>query len=176
MAQEPVPGIAPEQDSALHRADDGAGVANDAGTMSGFEDAADARTPVFMVIAGGVSLGSYEAGYAMTVVDAIRRSPTLTLAGVSGTSAGAINALAAALESCRVEESEEFEDIGWRIWVPIGWRMLYDEARVSREAVFHREDLLAHGLPIVRGDGLQLRPDCEVPVVVAVTRDRKSVV
>lgn len=126
--------------------------------------------PVFLVFAGGVSLGSYEAGYAMTVAGALREMPEFQLAGVSGTSAGAINALAVALEYCAESEPEFTHTTGWGAWIPVGWRMLYDPDRVTRDAIFHHGDMIEHGLELLRSDSRTFRADCDVPVVIAVTR------
>ena len=46
-----------------------------------------------LTISGGVSLGAYEGGLTWTLVNYLRASGELNLSGVTGASAGSINAL-----------------------------------------------------------------------------------
>src|SRR5437867_6883462 len=62
-----------------------------------------------LTISGGVSLGSYEAGLTWAIVRYLRASDRVTdLVAVTGASAGAINALMAAVMWC--EEPSETHD------------------------------------------------------------------
>lgn len=137
----------------------------------------NAPRDVYMVLAGGASLGSYEAGYVATFVQFLREnSGRFHLKGISGTSAGSINSFASALEFCRsVEEntpkSAEPDSIPYAAWMPIDWLMIYDKDKVSTKAMFHTDGLIAHGIEILRAKGVAFRPGCKVPIRVAVTRE-----
>lgn len=128
---------------------------------------------VFVVLAGGVSLGNYEAGYLATALEFLRENrDQYRLRGLAGTSAGGINALAGALEYCRVDSEDSTQtSVTYDAWMPISWRMIYDEQKVSSDAVFHHEGLRAHGASILKPGRYALRPDCDVWVQVAVTQD-----
>lgn len=128
---------------------------------------------VFVVLAGGVSLGSYEAGYVATALRFLRENRAhYHLRGIAGTSAGGINALAGAIEYCRVDANDPTRSsVNYDAWMPIAWKMLYEESKVTRGAVFHHDDLRTHGRKILSGEGYTLRPDCDLTVISAVTRD-----
>lgn len=128
---------------------------------------------VYVVLAGGVSLGNYEAGYLATAVEFLRENrDRYRLRGLAGTSAGGINALAGALEYCRVDsENLTRTSVNYDAWLPISWRMLYDEDKVTDEAVFHNQGLRAHGASILKSGRYRLREDCNLWVQVAVTQD-----
>lgn len=128
--------------------------------------------PVYLVLAGGVSLGAYEGGYAATIVRALRENPEdFVLRGIAGTSAGAINAVASALEYCRVDTSDvPTTSVNYDAWAPIDWPMLYAPDKITREALFHHEGLRRHGRSIVEPGRYHLRSDCDISVQVAVTQ------
>lgn len=128
---------------------------------------------VFIILAGGVSLGNYEAGYVATALGFLRDNPErYRLRGLAGTSAGGINALAGALEYCRVDSDDRGRtSVNYDAWMPISWRMLFDEDKVTREAVFHNQGLRSHGDEILKPGRYTLREDCDVWVQVAVTQD-----
>lgn len=146
-------------------------------------DAPNTPRDVFMVLAGGASLGAYEAGYAATIAQFLRDNPEhYTLRGIAGTSAGGINAFASALEYCKdtdsihTETHQRYNDprpqsVPWNTWIPMDWSMIYDADKVSAEAVFHFEHLFEHGLALLEPKDYTLRPDCDVPIHVAVTQE-----
>lgn len=137
------------------------------------EDAQAGPRDVFIILAGGVSLGNYEAGYLATALGFLRDNRELyRLRGLAGTSAGGINAVAGALEYCRLEGDDPGRtSVNYDAWMPISWRMIYDETKVTREAVFHHEGLQAHGAAILTPGRYPLREDCDLWVQVAVTQD-----
>jgi hypothetical protein len=102
------------------------------------------RQPYALTISGGVSLGAYEAGLNWVILKALRieeeagRTPIPELVGVTGASAGSINALISALSWClegdglgTVNENR-FRDI----WLPIGFETLLPASEHS----YRRED------------------------------------
>src|SRR5690625_1523444 len=132
---------------------------------------------VYLILAGGASLGAYEAGYAAIVAQFLRKNAeTFTLRGISGTSAGAINAFAAALEYCKDTNQQgptppTPEEVPYLTWIPMGWSMIYDQTKVTREAIFHFDNLFEHGLELLEPTSYTLRSDCNIPIQVAVTQE-----
>lgn len=133
---------------------------------------------VYLVFAGGASLGAYEAGYATILVQFLRDHPDrFTLRGISGTSAGGINAFAAALEYCK-DDAYQIEDdapqsVPYQTWIPMGWSMIYDADKVSSEAIFHTDALFEHGLALLEPTDYALRRDCRVPIHITVTQESR---
>lgn len=134
---------------------------------------AAAQRDVYLVLAGGAGLGNYEAGYAATVLQFLRENRHIfRLRGISGTSAGGINALAGALEYCRTAPIDaDYTSANYDAWMPISWKMIYDENLVTREAVFHHQNLATHGARILAARSYRLRHDCDLVTQVAVTRN-----
>lgn len=132
---------------------------------------------VYLILAGGASLGAYEAGYAAIVAQFLRKNAeTFTLRGISGTSAGAINAFAAALEYCKDTHlqspiAQTPDDVPYLTWIPMGWSMIYDRKKVTSEAIFNFDSLFIHGLELLEPSAGTLRPNCDVPIQVAVTQE-----
>jgi hypothetical protein len=140
------------------------------------------RQPYALTISGGVSLGAYEAGLNWVILKALRveqeagRTPTPELVGVTGASAGSINALISALSWClegdglgTVNENR-FRDI----WIPIGFESLLpasghgyrdDDGWLTRRAfdriVGEIETLMARG---------RFRTGCSVLLGFTITR------
>lgn len=135
------------------------------------------KTPVYIVLSGGVSLGAYEGGYASTIVRYLKRFPEhFELRGVSGTSAGAINAVATALEYCRIDNpTGERRSVNHDTWAPVSWSMLYDEDQVSRNALLNHAGLRAHGREILDPERYPVRSDCDVVIASAVTQSHADV-
>ena len=104
----------------------------------------DTNPRTALVVSGGVSLGSYQAGatwafiYALRNRDALERArretatlarfptpPTWTLDVLAGASAGNINAVLAAAEYCSAAMSNDPErSLLWQFWLAIGWSSL----------------------------------------------------
>ena len=85
-----------------------------------------------LTISGGVSQGAYEAGLNWVLVELIKgtdKKPEMglkpkKLIGVTGSSAGSINALLSMLTYCDGDENGEnskvTENLFWKAWIPIG--------------------------------------------------------
>jgi hypothetical protein len=143
------------------------------------------RQPYALTISGGVSLGSYEAGLNWVIVEDLRRRhagerlPVPELVGVTGASAGAINALISALSWCLTPESQgTLEDnLFHDTWIPIGLEALLpmhgngyrrDDGWLARKA-FDR--IVADVSAVMAGakKGFAFRP-CSVSLGITVTR------
>ncbi|MBF5042243.1 patatin-like phospholipase family protein [Aggregicoccus sp. 17bor-14] len=147
--------------------------------------------PLTLVLSGGVSLGSYEAGLGWTVVEFARRVPELTmdaragrprLVAATGASAGSINALLSALLWCAAPQSRADSSVDHNLlrdtWVPVGLdRLLPDQASayqpgdglLASRPLVQTLDALGASLLTARG-GRTFRPGCQLPVGITVTR------
>lgn len=126
--------------------------------------------PLGITVSGGVSLGSYEAGFLYLYLEAEKLTPKQELKIVTGASAGSVNALVSAISSCRPPNEDPLEDLGWRAWGGVGFRQLFNRERASREALFSR-DALNDSFERVREVWKQGLPEsCDVVVGVVVTR------
>ena len=80
--------------------------------------------PYAMTISGGVSLGAYEAGLNWAVIELMRNHTARQaprLLGVTGASAGSINALLTAIRWCETRPTSTAEEnLFARTWLPIG--------------------------------------------------------
>lgn len=124
------------------------------------------------VISGGVSLGVYQAGFLYLTTEAMKRGLSMRLPLVTGASAGSANALITALNSCLPPNPEPSADLGWQTWMPVGYRELFIEERVTQLSAFSRSSLgdamakiyarWKHGLP----------EDCDFVLGVTTTRVR----
>ena len=140
------------------------------------------RQPYALTISGGVSLGAYEAGLNWVILKALRvekeagRTPTPELIGVTGASAGSINALVSALTWCEANDGlgtvdeNRFRDI----WLPIGFEALLpasgrgyrrDDGWLTRRAF----DRIIGEIETWMAEG-EFRPGCSVMLGLTVTR------
>src|SRR5690348_2763281 len=134
-----------------------------------------------LTLSGGVSLGSYEAGLNWALVRALRaqmsemllrRQPRLV--GVTGASAGSINALLVAALYCQTDESAARSSIDDNLlrsaWLHVGLdALLPEDPRAYRpdDAVLASAALEPVVLDVRRAlfdGGLTFRPGCRLPL------------
>src|SRR5262249_36667391 len=139
-----------------------------------------------LTLSGGVSLGSYEAGLNWALVRVfraemremlLRRQPRLV--GVTGASAGSINALLAAALYCETEESAARASIDDNLlrsaWLHVGLdALLPEDPRAYRpdDAVLASaalEPVIVDVRKALLDGGLAFRPGCRLPVGLPVT-------
>lgn len=142
-----------------------------------------------LTLSGGVSLGSYEAGLNWALVRVfraeqqmgemlLRRKPRLV--GVTGASAGSINALLAAALYCESPESAARSTVDDNLlrsaWLHVGLDSLLpadprayrpDDAVLSSAAL---EPVVTDVRRALFGGGIAFRPGCRLPVGLTVTR------
>ena len=145
-----------------------------------------------LTLSGGVSLGSYEAGLNWALVRVfraemremlLRRRPRLV--GVTGASAGSINALLAAALYCETEESAARASIDDNLlrsaWLHVGLdALLPGDPRAYRpnDAVLASaalEPVVVDVRKALLEGGLSFRPNCRLPLGLTVTRVRPLV-
>ncbi|WP_224367606.1 patatin-like phospholipase family protein [Hyalangium versicolor] len=167
--------------------------------LSGGSEAAEKGLPphdIALTISGGVSLGAYEAGLTWGMVRFLRLSraePVMgpsfrpNLAGVTGASAGSINALLASVLWCEAPESTADDGVDSNLlrdtWLPVGLDDLLpedpriyspDDGLLSRKAL---ERVLA-GLRervFTPNAVRRFQPGCSVPLGFSVTRLKPEV-
>lgn len=152
----------------------------------------ESHQPYAFTISGGVSLGSYEAGVNWVLLRGLSRARTGTgaerpyVAGVTGASAGSINALLTAVRWCAA--SERFPELGIddaslrdnlfaRTWLPIGIDTLvpgpdgYRDADDGFDGILSRDafaEIMATVTTLLQAPAY--RPGCGVSLGLTVTR------
>ncbi|MDP1827428.1 MAG: patatin-like phospholipase family protein [Archangium sp.] len=126
--------------------------------------------PVGIAISGGVSLGTWEAGFMYLTLEAHKASRRSQLRVVTGASAGSANAFISAVSSCLPANPDPMQDPGWKVWGPIGFDQLFDPHRANDEALFVGKPFeeSIERVRLVWNAGLPER--CDVVVGVSVTR------
>lgn len=130
--------------------------------------------PLAVVVRGGASLGSFEAGALFTLSELARLDPTLIDPRVlAGTSAGSINGLVSALTLFGVTtpNGEPESSLFYRTWIPIGTKGMFDAKAVKATGAFTRSGAMAK---VVAGIGAYaragMRAGTEVLFAIPVTR------
>lgn len=126
--------------------------------------------PLGITVSGGVSLGTWEAGFMYLYLEALKLKPESQVRIITGASAGSANALITAISSCRLPEPFPMSSLGWKVWGPIGFKELFDRRRSSAESLFIRDALDASfgRVHAVWKEGLP--KTCDVVIGVSVTR------
>ena len=139
-------------------------------------NAADAErggADLSLTISGGVSLGSYEAGYLYLSTQTVRHTKgRYVLRLLTGASAGSVNALIAAINSCRPNNYDPQSDLGWGLWVGLGFDDLFEPEQVGPTNVFTRHGLERAVEKMRRVWNEGLASDCDVVVGISATRLR----
>ncbi len=130
-----------------------------------------ATRPLGAVLSGGVSLGSYEAGFLHGVLMPLRAAGGLPRVLV-GTSAGGINAFVGALDACSTKSTRPTDSLLYKVWIPIGLEQLFVAKEVSAVSALSRSAFkpIVERLRRVYDAGLDER--CDVRVGFALTRER----
>ncbi len=133
--------------------------------------AVQAGEPAVLVLSGGVSLGTYEAGYLYALTEASKASKgRFNIPLLTGASAGSANAFLSAINLCSPPNDRPSRDLGWLTWLPMDYRSLFDKSAVTAENVLSRKPLM-DAFELVRARWHQGLPkSCDVVVGVTVTR------
>jgi predicted acylesterase/phospholipase RssA len=99
-----------------------------------------APAPLALTVAGGVSLGSYEAGYLYYLTETLKRNPEFfDVQVVTGASAGAANSLLTVLSLCGPQETDPERSVFYRAWIPVGLGELFRPEDVSVMGIFSKQ-------------------------------------
>ncbi len=130
-----------------------------------------APLPASITIAGGVSLGAYEAGLVYYTLESVRANPGLTeLKLATGASAGSVNGFMSILQMCGTPRPDPRESLFWKAWIPLGLEKLAEPGKGSPTAAFSRSAFDAPLDLIGKAWAAGLRADCDVVFGVSVTR------
>jgi predicted acylesterase/phospholipase RssA len=90
-----------------------------------------------LTVSGGVSLGSFEAGYLYYLFETLKLNPGMAEPRVfTGASAGSANALMSLVASCSGKDPEPDKTLFYQTWIPVGLKELFDPKRVSARGLF----------------------------------------
>jgi predicted acylesterase/phospholipase RssA len=164
--------------------------------VAGAAEKAPPPHDIALTISGGVSLGAYEAGLTWGTVRFLRLSrarpilgPTFrpNLVGVTGASAGSINALLAAALWCEASDSTADDSVDSNLlrdtWLPVGLDDLLpedasvyrpDDGLLSRRALERALEQLRAQV-FTPNDTRRFQPGCGVPLGFSVTRVKPDV-
>ena len=130
--------------------------------------------PLGVVVRGGASLGSFEAGALFELTELTHSRPELLTPRVyTGTSAGSINGLIAALTEfgAGAHESEPERSLFYRSWIPVGTKGMFDADAVSATGAFTRSQAMAGVTATILAHARAgLRAGTELVFAVPVTR------
>ena len=131
----------------------------------------EAPRPASVTIAGGVSLGAYEAGVAYYAVEMLRANAGMTeLKLATGASAGSVNSLLLLLQVCGAPVPDPRRSVFWKAWIPLGLSGLAGSGKASPTAAFSRAAFEAPLALIREAWAAGLRSDCDVVFGLSVTR------
>lgn len=134
-----------------------------------------AQRHIGVTVSGGVSLGVYQAGF-MYVFTEVMKIVGTHLSLFTGASAGSANALISAINSCLPPNDDPMDDLGWKVWMDVGYDALFDPERVSSLSVFNRDALIVATDQVRRKLEGGLRADCDVVIGMATTRSEARIV
>ncbi|RKG78775.1 patatin-like phospholipase family protein [Corallococcus exercitus] len=125
---------------------------------------------VSLTVSGGVSLGTYEAGFLYYSGTSSQGERAVDLRLVTGASAGSLNALLAVMATCGVDAPTPGQSLFWDIWVPIGFNDLFVPSSTTPLGVFSREALERRAGHIEQAWNRGLESSCDVVLGVSTTR------
>ncbi|RKI40159.1 patatin-like phospholipase family protein, partial [Corallococcus sp. AB004] len=125
---------------------------------------------VSLTVSGGVSLGTYEAGFLYFSGTSSQGERAVDLRLVTGASAGSLNALLAIMATCGVDAPTPGKSLFWDIWVPIGFNDLFVPTSTTPLGVFSRDALERRASHIEQAWNRGLDRSCDVVLGVSTTR------
>ena len=132
--------------------------------------AEEESTKSAFVVSGGVSLGAYEAGYLYFATAALKADPKRTLRLATGASAGSVNSLISLINYCTPDTPNPRHSLGWKAWIPQGYKELFVEKAVTSLSVFSRKTLQTAANQIWTTWKNGLSADCDVLLAVTTTQ------
>jgi hypothetical protein len=127
-----------------------------AGSAACIEDLGKLLRPTTVVVSGGVSLGSHQAGvlhylggflgqYGALLDGALppAREPAATVNLATGASAGSINAFLTAMTTCREPVRRPEDSLFFHTWIPVGMEGLLSSEAVTAGSVLSRKPIEA---------------------------------
>jgi predicted acylesterase/phospholipase RssA len=133
---------------------------------------APASVPVLgLTVSGGVSLGSFEAGYLYYLFETLKLNPGLVEPRIfTGASAGSANALMSFLSSCSPRDLRPDESLFYKTWIPVGLHQLFSPENVSQRALFSQDPLREKLDAIGKAWQAGLPTSCDATLGLSTTR------
>lgn len=126
-----------------------------------------------LTVAGGVSLGSYEAGQVYMLTFALQSSPdSAQLKVVTGASAGGANAVIAGTTACLPPTNNPEDALGYKVWVNSGLDQLFEPDRTTPRSLFVKDSLVTGYQRIADTWRRGLPKTCDFAFGVAGTREK----
>lgn len=127
-----------------------------------------------ITVAGGVSLGAYEAGVLHYMAEILRMNPMLGRPRViTGASAGSTNGFMTILATCSTETEPvpPRKSLFYNTWIPLGMSRLWSpERNGGTQGAFSRDWMEHTAAELERAFDEGLREDCDVVLGISVTR------
>lgn len=129
------------------------------------------RPVMGLTVSGGVSLGSFEAGYLYYLFETMKLNRQLAEPRIfTGASAGSVNALVSLMASCSPPEKQPDQSLFFRSWIPVGLNELFDPKQTTPTGLFTRKPLL-ETVERMKVDWAKGLPEsCDATLGVATTR------
>ncbi len=123
------------------------------------------------MVSGGVSLGSYEAGFLYYLVESMKLSPDVFDVRIAtGASAGSINGLLTLLSACDAKSTDPKTSLFYTTWTDIGFPGLFDPKQKSPISLFSRNTMNKVSDRILARVGQGFPESCDVVLGVTTTR------
>lgn len=124
-----------------------------------------------LTVSGGVSLGSFEAGYLYYLFETLKLNPGLVEPRIfTGASAGSVNALLSLMASCGPAQKRPDESLFYQTWIPIGLNGLFDPDQSTPTGLFTRQPLMDSVERVKTEWNRGLPASCDATLGVATTR------
>lgn len=127
--------------------------------------------PVGFALAGGVSLGAYEAGFLHALLTPLRQAKVLPRV-LTGTSAGGINAFVGAVQACSEPTSRPTDSLLYKVWIPVGLDKLFVPKDVTSVSALSRAGFRDIVAELGRRFAAGFDERCDIKLGFAVTRAR----
>ncbi len=124
-----------------------------------------------LTVSGGVSLGSFEAGYLYYLFETLKLNPGLAEPRIfTGASAGSANALLSLLASCSGPDPRPDRSLLYQTWIPVGLKQLFSSQHVTQRSLFSQRALreLLEQIGKVWNEGLPI--SCDATLGMSTTR------
>jgi hypothetical protein len=142
-----------------------------ASSASYAQQAASQPNAVALTISGGVSLGTYQAGYLYFASEYFKRSGREDgLRLITGASAGAINGFITALNTCQPPIQNPDEDTGYKLWMDLDFDLLFDANDITSVSMFSRNRLFLATKGMRKLWHRGMREGCDLVLGIAATR------
>ncbi len=164
--------IEPNRDRAVNVAMTSVTVARQAAIpdLTQFSAGKHAPKQLAIVISGGASLGTYQAGFMYFLTEVVKATPEFDLRVFTGASAGSANGLISLVNTCLPRNPNPLDDVGFKVWAPVGYYGLFDEDKVTGNSIFDRTAMQKTSEEIWKAFEQGFPESCDIVFGVTTTR------